>query len=187
MPSSQHLAVSDCGSKWLLMIPVFRHSCFCIPFPLYVGGPSWLAVVSHDGMSLPWLGNKRLTSVLLADSIFFLAGMLWWCQLPRGRGHVAKKRGQTLSNSQWRTKALSPSTLEEVMLPTTTESAEKQMLPHLRLQTRLQTLGWHLDGSLVRDSEAEDPARLFPDSSHSETEIMHVCCFKPLSFAAIDN
>lgn len=39
------------------------------------------------------------------------------------------------------------------MLPTAT-----------KLQMSLQILGWHLDGSLVGDSEADDRTKLCPDS-----------------------
>ena len=55
----------------------------------------------------------------------------------------------------------------------------KQVLPHSSLQMRKQP-GQHLDGSLVGPRE-EELFKLCLDCQPTETEIINICCSKPLT------
>ena len=74
--------------------------------------------------------------------------------------------------------ALSPTYLgsEICQLP---ECPWKQVLPHSSLQMRKQP-GQHLDGSLVGPRE-EELFKLCLDCQPTETEIINICCSKPLT------
>ena len=107
-----------------------------------------------------WVGKKK-TDFCLASrlSIFFLASMLWGWQLPCGRGHMATNWGKTLSTVSEELRSLVQKPLRNWCCQQPLNEFGSRFFP-LKLQMRLQNLYWGLDGSLVRHSETEDPAKL---------------------------
>lgn len=101
--------------------------------------------------------QKVLTVVLLADlPLLALMKQVW-------KAHMASKWGHPLANSQLGNEAFSPSSKRNRVLPRTTEVSCSSWA--LRW---VPSPGWHLDGSILREQEAEDSDKPFLDSKQQK-------------------
>lgn len=154
------------GSVWQaapkILVSRYSHSRV-IPSPWMRAGPSdWLPtnrIWPSDGISLPRLSYKRLTSIFLVHSLALRACSSWWSQPLCGS---CPRRGPCGRNGGWHTR--------KWILPTALwVSVEARSFPGQSPHDR----------SLGRDPRPEDSARLWPDSSPMATVR---CWVRPPSF-----
>lgn len=149
--------------------------CFAVfmplyyPLPLWVSWTSWLVMMSHDGMSHSWLGYQRLTSVMLADSLF----PCWLACFDDDSCHVGEATGQG-------TEGRLLLTVSEELRPFIQQPLRdwccQQSPNQLRSRffpswgCRWDCRSWVHILMAACGRQARDPAKLFPDSWHTETD-----------------
>lgn len=146
------------------------------PLLLGVGWASDLLLTEKysksNRMSLLWLGYKRLTSILLSDTLLTCCFTYLETNCRLGEAQVACGLWPAASELLW------PSAqhlMSNEILPTTPEWSWEWVFPQSHLQMKPHTLGPISWMQPVRDSEEEDPTKLCPYSWLTEKMRWQMC------------